>query len=112
MKSQMTLVPYLLASFLVVGLPACGGGGGGGNVTAPVVLPEPEVTVSVQLEDAPIVNAIVVDATGTQAIEGTPPGTYAFEPGYSPTLPLETRSQNFIDNGRVYVTFDNGLPFT
>lgn len=115
MKSQMTLGPYLLASFLVVGLPACGGGGGGGggSVTTPVVLPEPEVTVSVQLEDAPIVNAIVVDATGTQALEGATPGTYAFESGYSPTLPLDTRSQNFVDNGRVYVTFDdNGLPFT
>ena len=80
MKSQMTLGPYLLASFLIVGLPACGGGGGGGSVSVipPVVPPEPEVTVSVQLEDAPIVNAIVVDATGTQALEGATPGTYAF----------------------------------
>ena len=33
MKSQMTLGPYLLASFLIVGLPACGGGGGGGSVS-------------------------------------------------------------------------------
>ncbi len=112
MKSQTTLGSYLLASFLVAGLAACGGDDFGGVVIPTPIPPEPQVTVSVQLEDAPIVNAIVVDATGTQAIEGSPPGTYAFEAGYSPTLPLETRSQNFIDNGRVYVTFDNGLPFT
>ena len=112
MKSQMTLISYLLASSLVIGLSACGGGGGG-TQTPPVVVPEPEVTVSVQLEDAPIVNATIVDATGTEAFEGSTPGTYVFEAGYSPTLPLDTRSQNFVDNGRVYVTFDeNGSPFT
>lgn len=114
MKSQMTLGSYLLAPLLVIGLTACSGGtSGGGGFNPPVVVPEPEVTVSVLLEDAPIVNAIVVDAAGTQAAEGATPGTYAFESGYSPTLPLDTSSQNFVDNGRVYVTFDeNGLPFT
>ena len=112
MKSQMTLSSHLLASSLVIGLSACGGGGGG-TQTPTVVVPEPEVTVSVQLEDAPIVNATIVDATGTEALEDSTPGTYVFEAGYSPTLPLDTRSQNFVDNGRVYVTFDeNGLPFT
>jgi hypothetical protein len=66
----------------------------------------------VKLEDAPIVNGIVVDSADTAATEGATPGTYLFAAGYSPTLPLNTKSKNFIDNGRVYVTFVNGQPFT
>jgi len=114
MKSKMTLGIYLLASSLVLGVSACGGGGssGGGNVTPATPVPVPVVTVSVQLEDAPIVNGNVVDSAGTAAIEGATTGTYFFEAGYSPTLPLNIKSKNFIDNGRVYVTFVNGLPFT
>ena len=113
MKSQMKLGSYLLAPLLVIGLPGCGGSSGGGSPTPPPAPPVPQVTVSVQLEDAPIVNAIVKDAAGTQASEGASPGTYAFSAGYSPTLPISTSSQNFVDNGRVYLTFDaSGLPFT
>ena len=114
MKSKMTLGIYLLASSFVLVLSACGGGGGGGggNVTPATPIPAPVVTVSVQLEDAPIANGVVVDSAGTAAIEGATPGTYVFEAGYSPTLPLKTKSKNFIDNGRVYITFVNGLPFT
>ena len=114
MKSQMKLGSYLLAPLLVIGLPGCGGSSSGGSPTPPPPAPPvPQVTVSVQLEDAPIVNAIVRDAAGTQASEGANPGTYAFSAGYSPTLPISTSSQNFIDNGRVYITFDaSGLPFT